>query len=286
VNLTLCQSAKGGPPPKWLSTIQRSRDKSGFEKIREVLDASPFYGEGHRKVWARLRLQEVRTSKARVLRLMREAQLLAPSRVFPKPEEAQFQQLSAVEQRILRSASVVGERFSVWAVTTTVEAEGDSIEEACEGLTERLQFIKGTGMHELANGQLSAHYEFRHSLYREVLYRHLSEVSRSKLHLLLAQRLKSFSDPCGLELAAELALHFEAGRDYEQAIRYSILAAKNAAGRFAYRDSIEILHHALELVAKLSLSLRAEIEIQILELNACTWAALRPARSARVAAAL
>jgi len=51
------------------------------EKIRAVLTASPFLGEGHRKVWARLRWHGVRTSKARVLRLMREAQLLAPTRV-------------------------------------------------------------------------------------------------------------------------------------------------------------------------------------------------------------
>jgi putative transposase len=57
-----------------------------LKKIREVLEASPFYGEGHRKVWARLRFAEVRTSKARVLRLMREAQLLAPSRMVPKAE--------------------------------------------------------------------------------------------------------------------------------------------------------------------------------------------------------
>ena len=57
-----------------------------LEKIREVIAASPFYGEGHRKVWARLRFQEVRTSKARVLRLMREAQLLGPSRTLPKAE--------------------------------------------------------------------------------------------------------------------------------------------------------------------------------------------------------
>ena len=40
-----------------------------------------FLGEGHRKVWARLRWQGVRTSKARVLRLMRAAHLLAPTRV-------------------------------------------------------------------------------------------------------------------------------------------------------------------------------------------------------------
>ena len=52
-----------------------------LEAIRAVLAASPFHGEGHRKVWARLRMQGVRTSKARVLRLMREHDLLAPSRV-------------------------------------------------------------------------------------------------------------------------------------------------------------------------------------------------------------
>src|SRR3954466_11306859 len=51
-----------------------------LEAIRGVLAASPFHGEGHRKVWARLRLGGVRTSLRRVLRLMREHGLLAPSR--------------------------------------------------------------------------------------------------------------------------------------------------------------------------------------------------------------
>lgn len=50
--------------------------------IRAVLDASHFSGEGHRKVWARLRVAGFRTSKQRVLRLMREANLLAPSRML------------------------------------------------------------------------------------------------------------------------------------------------------------------------------------------------------------
>lgn len=49
--------------------------------IRQVLATSPFLGEGHRKVWARLRAQGIRASKPRVLRLMRQADLLAPSRV-------------------------------------------------------------------------------------------------------------------------------------------------------------------------------------------------------------
>jgi hypothetical protein len=48
--------------------------------IRRVLAASPFLGEGHRNVWARLRHAGIRTSKPRVLRVMREAPWLAPSR--------------------------------------------------------------------------------------------------------------------------------------------------------------------------------------------------------------
>jgi putative transposase len=49
--------------------------------IQGVLAASPFHGEGHRKVWARLRYAGTRTSLRRVLRLMRQNDLLAPTRV-------------------------------------------------------------------------------------------------------------------------------------------------------------------------------------------------------------
>jgi len=49
--------------------------------IEGVLAASPFHGEGHRKVWARLRYAGTRTSLRRVLRLMRQNNLLAPTRV-------------------------------------------------------------------------------------------------------------------------------------------------------------------------------------------------------------
>jgi hypothetical protein len=73
-------------PPR--TAAPRRRGPSGpmpdaalLDAIRAVLDASPFHGEGRRKVWARLRHGGVRTSKRRVLRLMREHHLLAPSRV-------------------------------------------------------------------------------------------------------------------------------------------------------------------------------------------------------------
>ena len=53
-------------------------DEALVEHIRRLLEASPFHGEGYRKVWARLRFEGIRTSPERVRRLMKEHGLQAP----------------------------------------------------------------------------------------------------------------------------------------------------------------------------------------------------------------
>jgi putative transposase len=71
--------ARRGPKPS-------ISDDALLDAIRADLDASPFTGEGHRKVWARLKYgQGLCVSRKRVLRLMREHNLLSPYR---KPQGA------------------------------------------------------------------------------------------------------------------------------------------------------------------------------------------------------
>jgi transposase InsO family protein len=67
-------------PPRRPGPVGPMPDAALVDAIRGVLAASAFHGEGHRKVWARLRFAGIRTSKRRALRLMREHGLLAPSR--------------------------------------------------------------------------------------------------------------------------------------------------------------------------------------------------------------
>ena len=67
-------------PPRRPGPVGPMPDADLVAAIRAVLAASPFHGEGHRKVWARLRHGGIRTSKRRVLRLMGAHGLLAPSR--------------------------------------------------------------------------------------------------------------------------------------------------------------------------------------------------------------
>jgi putative transposase len=74
-------------PPRRRGPIGAMGDAALTAAIRDVL-ASPFHGEGHRKVWARLRHAGTRTSLRRVLRLMREHDLLAPTRTGPRADPA------------------------------------------------------------------------------------------------------------------------------------------------------------------------------------------------------
>jgi len=67
-------SARRGPKPS-------VGDEALLAAIHADLERSPWTGEGHRKVWARLRaIDGVRVSRKRLLRLMREHGLLSPHR--------------------------------------------------------------------------------------------------------------------------------------------------------------------------------------------------------------
>ena len=72
--------ARRGPKPA-------IADEDLLAAIRADLARSPWTGEGHRKVWARLRtLDGIRVSRKRVLRLMRQHALLSPHRARTRPE--------------------------------------------------------------------------------------------------------------------------------------------------------------------------------------------------------
>jgi putative transposase len=83
-------------------------DAALLAAIRADLARSPWTGEGHRKVWARLRtLDGIRVSRKRVLRLMRQHALLSPHRTRSRPEAAH-------ERRIVTEAPDV-----MWATDAT-----------------------------------------------------------------------------------------------------------------------------------------------------------------------
>jgi len=74
------EAANAGRPPKRRGPQGACSDAELLLHIQATIAASPFSGEGYRKVWARLRSQGVRTAPRRVRRVMKGNDLLAPQR--------------------------------------------------------------------------------------------------------------------------------------------------------------------------------------------------------------
>lgn len=83
---TATRTAANEARPRRRGPLGACSDAELLEAIRAVIEASPFQGEGYRKVWARLRFKGIRTAPRRVRRIMREHGLLAPHRARRRPE--------------------------------------------------------------------------------------------------------------------------------------------------------------------------------------------------------
>jgi hypothetical protein len=197
--------------------------------------------------------------------------------------EVQLDLVSTSEQRLLRAASVPGLRFAAWALAAMTGSAEGATEQQCEDLAAHQQFIRRAGTQELPDGSVSAQYEFKHSLYREVLYARLPPTARRQYHLRLAERAESLGAARDPALAGEMAAHFEAGRDFARATRYLLAAAALAAQRYAHGDAIQTLGRALDLVPHLAAEEGRVREIEILErLSDALYAQGEMARSAEV----
>jgi putative transposase len=69
------QHGRAGTTPGPCGPQPDVADSALLARIRAVIAASPFHGEGYRKIWARLRHgeQPLQVSKRRVLRLLRSS---------------------------------------------------------------------------------------------------------------------------------------------------------------------------------------------------------------------
>jgi tetratricopeptide (TPR) repeat protein len=148
-------------------------------------------------------------------------------------------------------ASVSGLTFSTAEVAAGCRQAPETIAVRCEQLAQRGQFITEEGFAEWPDGTFTMNYHFRHALYQEGVYARLGSGQKVRLHRLIGERREvGYGDQVG-EIAGELALHFEQGRDYGRAVRYQQQAGENALRRNAYQEALSHLSQGLELLQTL-----------------------------------
>ena len=86
---------------------------------------------------------------------------------------------------------------------------------------------------------------------QSVLYQRVAAVRRLQLHQRIGDCEEAAHRGREKEVAAELAMHFEQGREYNRAMKYLRQAATNDLLRYANREAIDHLTRALKLVERL-----------------------------------
>jgi DNA-binding winged helix-turn-helix (wHTH) protein/predicted ATPase len=178
--------------------------------------------------------------------------------------EKQVERLGAEDQRVLEAASVVGMECSAVAIAAALDGDLAQVEERCEELAKRDQFLSPPVLVELPDGAITPRFKFNHVLYLNVLYNRIALTRRSQMHRRISKRGEEIYGDRVAEIASELAVHFDQGRDWQRAVKYHLLAAENAARRSANFEAVALARRGLELVKLLPASAeRAQQEIRL-----------------------
>ncbi len=166
--------------------------------------------------------------------------------------EKKISQLNAIDRRLLTTASVQGYEFDSAVVARACEMDPAEVEDRLETLDRAHSFVRLGGDRELPDGTLSLLYSFVHVLYQDALHSELTATRQASLSLAVAQVLaRTYADRTN-EVASQLALLFETGRDFARASDYFLMAARNAARICAARESIALAERAIGAAGRLT----------------------------------
>ena len=178
--------------------------------------------------------------------------------------EKQVERLSPQDQRVLEAASVVGMECSALAIAAALAGDVAEVEERCEELAKRDQFLSPPILVELPDGTITPRFKFNHVLYLNILYNRIALTRRAQMHSRISKCGEKIYGDRVIEIASELAVHFDQGRDWHRSVKYHLMAAENAARRSANYEAVALARRGLELINLLPESAeRAQQEIML-----------------------
>ena len=165
--------------------------------------------------------------------------------------ERKIAQLSEGDSKLLVAASVQGYEFDSAVVAQVLNLEADEVEDQLEKLERVYAFVRLVSEEEFPNRAVTLRYRFVHVLYQNALYASLRVTRKTALSAAVAQSLEGFHGGQSANVANELALLWEAAREYGRSASYFLQAARNAAQINAHREAVQLARRGLEALLKL-----------------------------------
>ena len=165
--------------------------------------------------------------------------------------ERKIEQLSAEDRRLLMAAGVQGYECDSPIVAKVLGIDSAEVEERLETVGRVHGFVRRLREYQLPDATPAVRYRFVHVLYQNALYARLTATRRQSLSLEAAEALVGHYGVRSVEVAAELAILFEAARDHARAVEYFTFAAQRSRGVFAYREATALARRGLALLETL-----------------------------------
>jgi tetratricopeptide (TPR) repeat protein/tRNA A-37 threonylcarbamoyl transferase component Bud32 len=160
--------------------------------------------------------------------------------------------LEAEARRTLQYASVEGQEFHSTVVAALLGVDEVDLEELLARLEKTERLVLTLGEEELPDGSLATRYRFAHALYQNFLYGGLVNKRKIMLHSQAGEQLARHYGKRAPQIATQLALHFERGRNFPRAVEYLIHAGDNATTLYGNAEAAEHYTRALSLAEKLA----------------------------------
>src|SRR5208283_3384096 len=157
--------------------------------------------------------------------------------------------LTSDQRLVLSAAAVCGIEFRINTISGALERDAASVGQTCDELARGQLWLVAPRAEEGCNTE-ELPYSFRHALFRQVLYERTNPSLRSQLHRKVGTTLERERATGAPVAAAELAMHFEFGREPMAALRYYVEAAEASLARLSPRECISLTEHALTLLAQ------------------------------------
>jgi tetratricopeptide (TPR) repeat protein len=179
---------------------------------------------------------------------LRETSRLIPAGISSLIQ-LKLDQLEAEDLQLLTCAAIQGVQFDSAVIARALSLDPARVEERLQRLETVHNFARMVDEQEFPDRTISVRYQFVHVFYQNALYASLAPSRRAEQSRAVARALIALTGGTLRGVAADVALLFEAARDFEGAAVYFHHAARNAAALFAYPEAVILCERGLQALA-------------------------------------
>jgi len=182
--------------------------------------------------------------------------------------QRKFDQLDAEDRLLMMSASLQGMEFDSRLAAIPAGSRISDAEQRLARLAAVESLITLLGDSDAGDGIPGQRYVFAHVLFQEAFHAAVTPARRAEWSRLIANGLAELNKDNPSRVAADLAIHYETGREFELAAEWFLRAARNAATVFANREAGDLCKRAITNADRLEPPLRNPLVLEAAMLQA------------------